>query len=348
MMSPRVWLLVAAAWASCACGPATRGAPRFLDQSVRRDLESGSLVVLAKVKSISDSAPRRPLSGFRPIEVNVSVQRVLKGVLNSRRTCVVYFRPNGGYHGPPLEWLEPGETGIFAVEKDAGCFHVVNDRRAIIRSYDAPSDSSAPLDAFVAEAGLPSRGNCRTNAGYDAANDALDISVPLIGSRATWRFLERDLGSSDLKVRACACWIMSQAWYLDEPCLDQLPVGARDWFDIEQARETILKLLQYDQGQFREGPSQWLETAAEGGGLDRALLRFGELLARGALQMEKGSCAALARDPESFRRRNALLVNSDLLDEAAEDLAWKDLDRWLKAGCPTTRDGLGALRGSVL
>jgi hypothetical protein len=109
-----------------------------------------------------------------------------------------------------------------------------------------------------------------------------------------------------------------------------------------------LKVLQYDQSQFRDDPSQWLRTVAEGGGLDRALVRFSELLTSGALQIDKASCAALSRDPKLFRKKNALLVSSDTLDEAAEDLAWKDLDQWLRAGCPTTRDGLGSLRGSVL
>ena len=76
------------------CRPATQTLPRFLDQTARKDLDTASLVVAGVAESVSPAGADRGTSGYEPIAVTLSVQRVLKGTLASDRLCLVYFRPS--------------------------------------------------------------------------------------------------------------------------------------------------------------------------------------------------------------------------------------------------------------
>ena len=342
MMVPRVLALILICGAAGGCGPSTHTTPRLLDQSARQDLEGARVVVLGKVASVSDTAPRRGAAGYRPIEVSLSVMRVLKGSLSSGHLCVVYFYPYGGYDGPGSAWIEVGATGIFALVPDERCFRVVNDRRAIIRSHGEPRNPPMPLARFVAEATLPTRGGCRTGSNQ-VASEILSITVPLIGSRASWELLEGELGGSDVGASACTCLAVSQVWRVDQPCLDNLPEASMDRSQVDAVRTTNQALLQRERGWFAAGPPSWLMTMVDGYGLDGAILRLHELLDRDRFQVTKAACTALAGSLQSGDVNDSLAAARARWNEAAEDNARLDFDKWLLLGCPTSHDGLKTL-----
>jgi hypothetical protein len=249
-----------------------------------------------------------------------------------------YFYPYGGYDGPRLEWVGQGETGVFALTTGQQCLRVVNDRRPIMHSYGVPTDERLPLEAYIANATLPTRAGCRTES-YQASASVSSLSIPLVGSRAVWRLLQKELRDAEPLARACACVVSAQVWHLNEPCLDSLTSGVMDRSRVDSTRAENESLLVRETIWFRDDPSGWLRLMIEGWGLDGALVRLRELLARGVFQTSPSVCASLARGVDSGKADGS--YSKGIEAEARDDFAL-----WLNAGCPTTTSGLGYLLGN--
>ncbi len=323
-------------------GPAKNAEPRLLNQSAKQDIEGAALVVLARVESVSDTASHIGPAGYRPVEADLSVRQVLKGSYGSERMCIIYMYPYGGYDGPGLAWIEAGTTGVFSLVPNDRCFRVVNDRRAIIRSYALPKGAPTPLSAFVAAATLPTRGGCSSGINQ-VASEIWSISIPLIGSRATWRLLQDDLGSSDANAKTCACAAMASVWKVDEACLDRLPSNAIDPSQLNATRATNRLILRREQSWLQNDPIKWLQTIAGGWGVDGALVRLHELLSRKEVEIPRSRCAILTRALSEGGMDRSL--SKDGSDEATEQRARRDLNQWLELGCPATPGGLRSLVG---
>jgi hypothetical protein len=329
----RVLLLIAVAIVAVTCGRGTRVAPRLPDQSAMRDLENAALVVVAQVDTIDDTEKRRGPAGFRPVRVNVSVQHVLKGAVASQRLCFVYCFPYGGYDGPGSVWVQPNMTGVLTLVPDGRCFRAVNDRRAIIPSYREPKDLSMPLNTLVAEATLPSVKGGKCNL-HDVTADIWSITIPLIGSRATWRLLEQQLTEPDLNARACACVVMARVWMVNLPCLTDRSTDVIDRVQLDSIRSMNRTGLQREQGWFRSDPVGWLKITISGSGMDGAVLRLAELLSAGAVHVSQPTCAAFLQSLRSGDLNASLAASSTRFNEVADREAKRELDQWLQSGCP--------------
>jgi hypothetical protein len=326
------------------CGSIRNPEPRLLSQSARQDIEDAALVVLADVKSISDTASRHGPAGYRPVVVDLLVRHVLKGFYSRDSMCIIYMYPYGGYDGPGLAWIEAGTTGIFTLVPGDKCFRVVNDRRAIIRSYTVPLDVYAPILAFVASSTLPTKAGCRSGINQVAA-EIWSISIPLVGSRATWRLMENDLRNSDVNIKSCTCAVIASVWKVNETCLQRLPPNAIDQSQLDATKATNRLLLQREQGWVRKDPIKWLQTISGGWGVDGSLVRLYELLSLKAIEIPGSSCTQLARGLREGGMERLVLERGPVSDEGVERPARRDLKKWLDGGCPATPDALRSLVG---
>ena len=318
---------------AASCQPQTGAAPQLLDQSARQDIEAATIVLFGRVESVSDRAPRKGPSGFRPVEVVVAIQHVWKGEVAGKQICVKYYYPFGGYTGPALVWVESGASGVFSLVPEGSCFRVVNDRRAMIRSHELHPDFSAPMYLAIASATLPTKAGCRTSSNQ-IASEISSVAIPLIGSRATWRLLTEELTTPESSVRSCACVAIAQVWKLDSPCLSQVTERDIDSVQVDLIRTSNREILSREREWFRTDPVEWLKTMIEAWGIDGALLRLSQLTVAGVLKVDSPACALIRKGYRSGRLSDSLGKARNTANEESESAALEDFDRWLALGCP--------------
>jgi hypothetical protein len=303
-----------------------------VSESAKDDLDKANVVVLAKAVAMADTSKRRGPAGYRPIDLELDVQRVFKGDLPSRKPCVTYFFPVGN---TPM-WVQPGSTGIFSLAKpeDTPCFRVVNDSRAFIRVYRLPEASTASLYKFVAEATVP-QGGCAgddTNL-YMVAEDVHSITLPLVGSRAARKLLVRMFGHPDPDVRGCACLIAGEVWKLPEECLESVPDIDEVREHAERIKDTSQKETSMELQQLHDDPAAWLQTTVGVWGMDGALLRLGTLRSHSGSRFTKSKCAALKKDRQSVSFEAALFAGQSKSNDMEEHAAVAQFDKWVLSGC---------------
>jgi hypothetical protein len=324
-----IWVL---ALAGSGCQRGTRPTPQFLNESAKQDLDKASLVVLANVKTVSDSGMPSGPAGYRLIRVALEVRRVIKGELDDRTPCVNYFALHGGFVGQLPVWVEPGSTGVFFLAEASPCFRAVNDSRTYIEVYSSPPMTPASPEKFVARATLP-RGCAGNSYISKAAQDVWSVTIPLVGPRAARNLLLTTHDDANVGARDCSCLVAATVWKLSESCLAALPI--RDGIR-EQARgikATNDKLNLGEEQRLRGNPAIWLQTTVEELGMDGALLRMGGLMSRSGSPFSEGTCAVLKAERESASFGASLSRGRDHSNAKAESAAIKQFGQWLGSGC---------------
>jgi hypothetical protein len=315
--------------------------PRLLDETAKQDIDSAAIVFLARVDSVRDSAVRPGLSGYRPVELTVSILRSFKGNAGAATSCVIYLAPYGNYDGPRPFWIPVGELALFAVEVRGRCFRVVNDRRPFLRSFDSEGNEIAPMEAFIAESTLPTRGGCKNGVSPIVAEIA-DTTIPLVGSRETWALLRRELGSPIPDERVCACIVMAWVWRTNLSCLLALPNSVNESHSLEQLVTDNRAVSKRSRSGLQHAPIAWLKYESDTWGFGGTIIRLHELVTSEQLSISQGQCSTIANTLQS--RYPKTPVRSDNRYTPQSELsAFNDLREWFTAGCPTSSDGLRRL-----
>ena len=335
MRSSRIFPIIVLVLAINAVSKADELTPRLLAENAKADLEKAAVVVLGAVKAIKDMPYPAASAGYRPVEVDLSVKRVLSGRLQSTSdVCFMYMFPYGPYVGARPTWVEPGLTGVFGLLPGDRCMRAVNDRRPIIPTYDDDADDpSVPTTESIARSTLPAKKGCPPDA-YELAADTQTVSVPLVGQRFVRNLLEAMVARSDSKRQICACVVMALVWRLDEECLRKLPA---DTEMLDEIRTTNERISNQERQRLQAAPVSWLSSTIENWGVDGALLRLNHFLARSDMRVTPGTCSSFRNALDSGRLEQSIQSGRERSTATAEDSAIQVLKSWLESGCSADR-----------
>jgi hypothetical protein len=331
-MSLRLTIVVGLMLAGSHLANAQTIVARLLDETAKADLERATVVVLARVSAVHDTAVHQEPAGYRPVTVDLVVAEALKGHPTSGPICFVYAYPHGPYDGPKPVWVEPGQSGVFMLTAESStCLRAVNDRRPIIRSYGATQSKARTVEEAIARLTLPVKAGCPPDT-YEVAHEIHSVSMPLVGSRTLYGMLEPLLQSRNSRVSTCTCLAMATVWKLNEACLMTIASTTEGLREIKDAN---LELLRREPHWFRANPVDWTKTMVEGWGVDGMLLRLQQLTDR--MKVSQSSCEILRASLDKGELAAAFTVGRIWSGDAAETSAKHEFRNWLNSGCARSR-----------
>jgi hypothetical protein len=100
--------------------------------ALQEEIQRASVIVMAQATSVTATqrlaeTPDRYKWVLRLIQVNISVENVLKGEVSRPNLTFYCYYPEYGYDGPPLNLIGPTTRGIFFLQQDQNVYRSVND-----------------------------------------------------------------------------------------------------------------------------------------------------------------------------------------------------------------------------
>lgn len=318
--------------------------PHLGSQPASSDYAQASVVVLGSVTSVRGVSTSTASSRYRPVQVDVDVQRVLKGAFTVPHLSFTYYVPGkGGYDGPFHRIISKGDQGVFILLREGQALRAVNDRRAVLPVTSEPDPQATTVQEFIAGITLPTGRGC-TNGAHVVASEVRSVSIPLAGSRAVWRALERQAGSADGGEAAkCACAVMASIWKVRPGCESWFEAGFVDLPGAADIAGKRSEAYEQDRVWFADDPTRWLSEVRNRWGTEGALLRLHELLRSGIVRMTPSACARLRARADVAELAHPTETERTWLNGDAQVRAAESYRRWLKEGCPITGEGLSRL-----
>ncbi len=296
-------------------------------------IDAASLVVTGRISSVQATRSIRVVDGWRAVEVEISVERTLKGRSPKPPLRFVYLLPDPqyGYDGPRLVYLRAGQLGVFTLAEDGGLVRAANDRKPILPiTRDVTLPISTPTLLLIAQLTLPISPDCEVMTLAPLVNN----TCSLVGSRKAKELLDEVAAEGLGPLSDCACMVSARTFWTASPCLSKLPTATDSSGRVQKLRAEIASAVESAVASISEDPSEWLRVYSGNGGLDRILLDIRTLITSGGLVVSPAICRAWRQELPSSAMKRSLSAASPSTTVAAEAKARSEFEAWLARGCP--------------